>query len=102
MDTAQERMCIMVAYEALPTDQLVADIVIYTHDGERSLHWTAAAVLDYSRGGLYLDTARTLITQILEDASEISWREGAYEVIRAGVKHERVRTGDWPHASGDR
>lgn len=75
----------MAAYAKLPIDKLIADTVTYTHEGEAASHWAAAAVLGYSRGGLYLDTARSLIEQILADASEISWRMGAYDVVKPTI-----------------
>jgi len=78
---------IMAAYQDLPTDQLISDTIFLTRESdEDNDRWAAAAVLGYSQGGLYLDTARTLLRQIFEDAKEISWRMEAYEVVRAEVE----------------
>lgn len=84
---------VMAAYRNLPTDQLISDTVILTSDdGMDALRRAGAATLGYSRGSYYLDTARSLMRQIIEDAHEISWRMDAYNAIFSDLEADGCRT----------
>lgn len=92
---------VMAAYRKLPTDQLVSDTIIHTRDDADAIRWAAAAVLGFSRSGYYLDTARSLMDQLMQDATEISWRMNAYDLMFGDLK-QRYHDGQRPLAGVER
>jgi len=92
---------VMTAYRELPTDQLVSDTIIRTRDDADAVRWAAAAVLGFSRSGYYLDTARSLMDQLMKDAREISWRMNAYDLMFDELE-QRYRDGQRPLAGVER
>lgn len=76
---------VMEAYRALPTDQLIADSIILTNDPETGPRLAGAAVFGFTRSGQYIDTARGLIDQIVNNAEQISWHMSAYPAILDGL-----------------
>jgi len=87
----------LAAYrENIPTDALISDTIILVprDDLNEPVRWAAAAVLGFSRGGYYLDTARSLMEQVMKDATEISWRMQAF-----ALAFDEVSRGGWPPAA---
>lgn len=73
---------VITAYRSQPTDRLISDVIILTSDeGIDALRQAKAATLGYSRSGYYLDTARSLMRQMMTDVDEISWRMDAYALM---------------------
>lgn len=74
---------VMNRFGEQPTEILLAESIIYTNDdpSDLTLRKAAAAAMGYSRAGLYIDAARSLLEQILADAAEISWRKQAYDLF---------------------
>ncbi|MGI8482662.1 MAG: hypothetical protein ACR2OU_00170 [Thermomicrobiales bacterium] len=73
---------ILEVYREQPTDNLISDTIIISGEGGLdSLRRARAATLGYSRAGYYLDTARSLMRQMMEDTQEIAWRMDAYALF---------------------
>lgn len=74
---------VVAKYTSQPTDVLIAETLLITSLGDKTLRLreASAANLGYTRGGLYLDSARSLIRYIMANEREISWRKGAYDVF---------------------
>jgi uncharacterized protein (DUF1778 family) len=63
-----------------------------THQGEDAVHWAAAAVLGFSRAKFYIDTARSLMDQIMNEAEEIDWNLRSYDDLMQSLRKERRPT----------
>ncbi len=83
---------VMAKYRALPTDDLIAESILYTNDPETGPRLAGAAVLGFTRSGQYVDTARGLIDQIVNNADQVSWHMSAYSVILDAIGKDYDRS----------
>ncbi len=81
---------VITAYRSQPTDRLISDVIILTSDEViDALRQAKAATLGYSRSSYYLDTARSLMRQMMADVDEISWRMDAYALMFGELDRNR-------------
>lgn len=88
-DTDRSLESILSRFAELPTDELIAETLIWTTDRtEKNMKAAVAASIGHSRGGLYLDAARSLVRQIELEVQEVSWRMEAAAVLEPQLRQK--------------
>jgi len=83
---------VMKEYRGITTDNLLADTLIRTSGDPDAPMRAAAATLGFTRSAQYMDAARSLMHQIMDEAEEIAWNMEAYERILGELRRHGQRT----------